>query len=137
MAVIHIELELDAYGQTKELVFFKSTKRDNQYQTKDGKILIGIERDRSTNGWRIHLEKCQKCYQVFKEEIIGQFELRYAELLKIQQENYESGFENIEEEEEPVIKVPYNPALITVAPARFSLKEIVGMIDGEEDEEQD
>ena len=135
MAVIHIELELDAYGQTKELVFFKSTKRDNQYQTKDGKILIGIERDRSTNGWRIHLEKCQKCYQVFKEEIIGQFELRYAELLKIQQENYESGFENIEEEEEPVIKVPYNPALIAVAPARFSLREIVGMLDGEEDEE--
>lgn len=135
MAGIHIELELDEYGQAEELVFFKSVRNDNQYRTKDGKTLVEIERDSSSNGWKIHLRKCPKYYRDFEEEILWQFELRYAELLKVQQENYESGFENVEEEDEPVIKVPYNPALITVAPAKFSLKEIVGMIDGEEDEE--
>lgn len=135
MGSIQIELKLDEKGGFDYLCFVESPKDENIFQTEDQKIQLKIERDETSSGRKILMERCQGIYQAYAREILGLFEQRYAEILKVQQENYESGFEQVEEEEEPVIKVPYDPALITVAPGRFSLKEIVGMIDGEEDEE--
>lgn len=79
-------------------------------------------------------ERLRKYYEL----ILRQFENKYEERIKEQKESFESGFEfdeNDGENQESAIKVPYDPQLITVAQARFSLKEIVSMVDGEEDEE--
>lgn len=135
MVSIQIELELDKKGEVDNICFLESPEDKNIFQTKDKGIQIQIEWDGVSSGRKILMKRCKERYQAYAEEILGQFEFHYGELLKSWQEDYEGGFEQVEEEEEPVIKVPYDPKLITVAPGRFSLKEIVGMIDGEEDEE--
>lgn len=129
------DLEISLYidGEEQEIIFENNI--DNCYKSKDGKIELAVEVDDRSYGKKFLIKRCGAIYTAMQEEIIGAFEVKYNQLLRDRQENYESGFEDAQEEEGEAIKVPYDPQLITVAPAKFSLKEIVGMIDGEEDEE--
>ncbi len=132
-----IRIEISTREKDESILFEQSTENKNQYTAEKNQITIEVETDAETGGRRSRILICNPNYEEYQQEILGLFENKYEELQRTQQENYESGFENIEEEEEATIKSPYNPNLITVAPAKFSLKEIVGMIDGEEGEEPD
>lgn len=132
-----IRIEISTREKDESILFEQSTENKNQYIAEENQITIEVETDAETGGRRSRILICNPDYEEYQQEILGLFENKYEELQRTQQENYESGFENIEEEEEATIKSPYNPNLITVAPAKFSLKEIVGMIDGEEGEEPD
>lgn len=125
-------------GEEDQEIKFEE-KDDNSYISSDHAIEIEIEHSDDFAGGRIYrfIQIAQKL-QLYKEDILGQFEKVYEERLEQRQESFESGFEydeNDEEDKDAGIKVPYDPQLITVAQARFSLKEIVSMVDGEEDEE--
>ena len=128
-----IDIEIDLSETEEKLEFFE--ERANRFGTPDGRNVIYVRRDDQSGGIQITLKKCARKYEKYREDILGLFEARYEEILKSRRENYESGFEDVDEDEEMGIKVPYDPQLITVAPAKFSLKEIVSMIDGDEDEE--
>lgn len=122
--------------ESEELLCFKRSERNkNEYAADDGSVVLKVEQDADSGGRIYRIESCTEEYRMYQNDILGLFEARYEEVLQAQREDYESGFEIIEEEDDTGIKVPYDPKLITVAPAKFSLKEIVGMIDGEEDEE--
>lgn len=98
--------------------------------------MIFVEKDRDSGGQIIRLKSHANIYAQYYERIKGAFAARYKEFMQIQKENFEGGFENVDEGDEQGIKIPYDPKLILVAPAKFSLKEIIGMIDGEEDDEK-
>lgn len=123
--------------EEKEIRFEK--KDVNSYISADQAIVIEIEQSDDFAEGRIYRYiKLAKSLQHYKSQILGQFEEEYEKRIRQQQESFESGFEydeNDEEDKDSGIKVPYDPKLITVAQARFSLKEIVSMVDGEEDEE--
>lgn len=123
--------------EEKEIRFEK--KDDNSYISSDQTIVIEIEQSENFAEGRIYrFIRLAQTLQHYKEQILGQFEEEYEKRIRQQQESFESGFEydeNDEEDKDAGIKVPYDPQLITVAQARFSLKEIVSMVDGEEDEE--
>lgn len=129
-----INLELMLKEDNEDLRLLELPDKENIFQTEDGSIIIKVESDKESGGKRVHLERCANRYKTYQQMLLGLFETKYEEILREQRENYESGFENSEEEQEADIKVPYDPQLITVAPAKFSLKEIVGMIDGEDDD---
>lgn len=125
-------------GEVEQEIIFEK-KDDSSYISSDQAIGIEIINSDDFMGGRIyHYIQLAQRLQIYKEDILRQFEKAYEERLEKQQESFESGFEydeNDEEDKDGGIKVPYDPQLITVAQARFSLKEIVSMVDGEEDEE--
>lgn len=123
--------------EEKEIKFYK--EHTGLFISSDQMIQIEIEYSPNHEEGRLYryIQIAEK-YREYREQILGQFENKYEERIKEQKESFESGFEYDENEEadkESGIKVPYDPHLITVAQARFSLKEIVSMVDGEEDEE--
>lgn len=133
MLFTHIVVNVDMDEEEREIIF--TEKEKNNFVSADKKIFIVMEQDSDSDGKRIYVEKCSGIYAKYKDLISGLFEVKYNEILKEMQENFESGFENSGYQEEEGIKVPYDPKQIMVAPAKFSLKEIVSMIDGEDDEE--
>lgn len=123
-------------NENEEKIRFEQQEGTDYYITLDNEISILVEKEKFGIGQRCSIARISAYYEAYKEQILGLFETKYEEKLKDRQESFESGFEYDESEEEELgIKVPYDPQLITVAPAKFSLKEIVSMIDGEEDEE--
>lgn len=128
---------MDEGEEEKEIKFNKEDI--GLYISSDQMIQIEIEYAANHEEGRLYryIQIAEK-YQEYREQILGQFENKYEERIKEQKESFESGFEydeNNEVNKESGIKVPYDPQLITVAQARFSLKEIVSMVDGDEDEE--
>lgn len=105
----------------------------------DEKIQIEVTRAEDVEEGRLYRYiRLDERMRVYCERILEQFQNKYEERIQEQKESFESGLEfdeNDGDNQESGIKVPYDPQLITVAPARFSLKEIVSMVDGEEDEE--
>lgn len=131
-------ISISIYVEDEEReISFERQKESDYFISQDKKITILVEQEDGGIGQKYVIEKISSDYKSFEEQILGLFEAKYEEKLKEQQESYESGFEYDEGEEEndTGIKVPYDPQLITVAPAKFSLKEIVSMVDGDEDEE--
>lgn len=109
----------------------------------DGGIQIVVEHPKGSEEGILYRyvnnkEKIDERMRKYGELLLRQFQNKYEEHIKEKKESLESGLEfdeNDGENQESSIKVPYDPQLITVAQARFSLKEIVSMVDGEEDEE--
>lgn len=128
---LSVLVEID--DEENKIVF--SEVGQNKFVSNDKDIIIKVEKDSENIGYKIIVDYCGQKYQNLQEQLIGLFEAKYEQRLQELQDNFESGFEDIDENVEHEIKVPYDPQLITVAPAKFSLKEIVSMIDGEEDEE--
>lgn len=128
---INIDIEMD--GETNNFYFKKSGDFEYVY---DG-ITICVEHVNKLEGRKIVVEQCPERLEKYKDIILAAFETKYDRKIKEYQNDYESGFEETSDDDNDNydIKVPYDPDLITVAPAKFSLKEIVGMIDGDEDEE--
>lgn len=134
MFQIDIMVEMTMDDEEEKLTFLE--KKKDTFVTPNHKNRIVIEREDGIAAGRIKLKECEERYKRYCEQILALFEAKYHQAINAQQENYESGFEPEEDgETEEDIKVPYDPQLITVAPAKFSLKEVVSMIQGEEDEE--
>lgn len=132
-----IVIYMDEGEEDKEIRF--NEENLGLYRSSDQGILIEVEHAADyEDGRRYRFVKIAEKYQKCMEQILSQFENKYEERVKEQKESFESGLEYDGNEgggRESGITVPYDPQLITVAQARFSLKEIVSMVDGEEDEE--
>lgn len=118
-------------------------KKKGLFCSADGGIQIVVEHPKDSEEGILYRyvnnkEKFDERMRKYGELLLRQFQNKYEEHIKEKKESLESGLEfdeNDGENQESSIKVPYDPQLITVAQARFSLKEIVSMVDGEEDEE--
>lgn len=132
-----IVIYMDEGEEDKEIRF--NEENLGLYRSSDQGILIEVEHAADyEDGRRYRFVRIAEKYQKCMEQILSQFENKYEERVKEQKESFESGLEYDDNEgggRESGITVPYDPQLITVAQARFSLKEIVSMVDGEEDEE--
>lgn len=130
-----IRFVLPLEDDEKKIEFAYDPVKD-MYISDDKGLKIQVEAQKKGIGLRYLMRYATEFYKEYEPLILGLFESKYEEKRKEQQESYESGFEydDVDDEDEG-IKVPYDPQLITVAPAKFSLKEIISMVDGEDDEE--
>ena len=117
----------------EESIILHWNEKEENYSDKDKTIQIQIDTE-DILGFHIIELYCSKEYD--HQQIEQAFIQAYRERISWQMDDLESGLE-IEENivTEPEIKVPYNPKSIRVVPARYSLKDIVDMINGYEDEE--
>ena len=130
-----IRFVLPLEDDEKKIEFAYDPVKD-MYISDDKGLKIQVEAQKKGIGLRYLMRYAAEFYKEYESMILGLFESKYEEKRKEQQESYESGFEyDDEDDEDEGIKVPYDPQLITVAPAKFSLKEIISMVDGEDDEE--
>ena len=125
----------------KKLVF----SQEGETFLSEEEISIKMKKASSDTVIAFEVEDCPQEYLEVREEIAEAFAAKWEEVQKKRRENYESGFEADESDEaeesdddmeaDGLIVQPYDPDSITVAPGKYSLREIVGMIDGDEDDE--
>lgn len=129
------------YGETRRNICFRG---DGENFVSEEGITIKLQRDSENDVVSIAEVKCPEAYRDEKEIIAEAFAARWDEVQEKRKENYESGFEanadtegaeGDDQDAMGVIFQPYDPNSITVSPGKYSLREIVGMIDGDEDDE--
>lgn len=131
------DIGIELHGE--KIVF---TRNGDIYSTEQGfkiKVTYSVE----TGALLIDKIECPVEREEDKDYILGAFMAKWEELQRKKQDNFASGLENDEEEideendapEEGQIVKPYDPQAISVSPGKYSLREIVGMIDGDEDDE--
>jgi hypothetical protein len=131
-----IDLTITLGEEEQNIVLRKSG--DKQYISNDSNIIIEVM-EYGENQRKYLIKHLSKYLEIDSEKILNLFQDKYEEALNEINETRESGLEYVEETEDNIddveISVPYNPESITVAPAKFSLREIINMVDGEEGEE--
>ena len=131
-----IAIEIIVEGTNKQLVFNRRGEDDVFTDT----TKISLETTLSEDGYCYNAKRIDniEVYNEFTEDIVERFIDKYNQIRDTQREMVESGIEYIEAENERDTEeeiVPYDPNSIRVTQGRFSLKEIVEMINGTEYEE--
>ncbi len=149
MDVEELSIELQIRNQNRLLCFMMEKKEalqngDWEITFKCGdEIKINGRIQAKSGGFVIDELKCFDEFQEYREQIQGLFQSEMERIQARQRDDFESGLEAESEQEEEKqvnsfqIKQPYDPDSITVSPAKYSLREIVEMIDGEEGGEPD
>lgn len=113
---------------------------DNNAFISENGIKINVKENREAGTFLINGIECPDELVEYKEDILGAFTNKWMEVQRKIQDNFSSGFESDDETDEDSLEVgqivqPYDPQAISVSPGKYSLREIVGMIDGDEDDE--
>lgn len=136
--MIEIAIDLLEIDGSEGSILFYGEESGCKYVSKETGMIISKEEGKNSFEYKFVVEDMGNIGEQEKvEKILYAFDIKMSEIKEKQKEDYESGLEAEMGEEivEDTIQTPYNPELITVAPATFSLKEIVDMIDGEDGEE--
>lgn len=128
---------LNEEKEVTEPLLFQSDD-GKKYFTKDKKNVIELNISSNGLGYRVDKYIFDHKYTQYAEKIINLFCIEYETHLKMQSDNFESGFDGGEDIEnyEAQIKVPYDPNSIQVVQAKYSLKEVYDMINGYEADEE-
>lgn len=123
------------------------TRDKSGFISKQG-IVIKVKDYKESGVLLIDGIECPANMEDNKEYILGAFVARWEELQRKKKDNLSSGLENDENDEDDedaseencnskkdgqIVK-PYDPQSIAVSPGKYSLREIVDMIDGDEDD---
>ncbi|MDU6483226.1 MAG: DUF262 domain-containing protein [Paeniclostridium sordellii] len=130
---IIIEVSIEDETETFE---FKYNKNDKMYYSRNViKLQINLDRYRRCD--IVTRTDDSSLFRNYTDIILELFKLKYNETVDKSNEEIDEGIEFTEYENERnnVIIVPYDPNLIRVSQARFSLKEIFDMIVGDEYDE--
>lgn len=136
--MIEIEIDMLEIDGTEGSITFCEEEDGARYISKETGMIISKQSGSNSfeDGFIVE-KKGNIAGEEKREKILFVFDAKMSEIQEKQKENYKSGLEeeDINGGDCDSIKTPYDPELITVAPAKFSLKEIVDMIEGEEGEE--